>query len=185
MTLSRNRQPYRHRRNSHPHHDGRVAFSSDRVMSARDPPGQRAMRRLPPGQQPAHAAEALSDLPGTQCRWFYRVLGVIAPIVNKPECSDAACHAIRRATHSRSSGHRLSLHPRTPASRRATSGSSRLFCWRRLRALCVWFAVRTVLHRPLRRLQEGTQHLAEGELGYQIPVESADELGALASALTA
>ena len=39
-----------------------------------------------------------------------------------------------------------------------------------------------VLHTPLRRLQEGTQHLAEGELGYQIPVESADELGALAKA---
>jgi two-component system NtrC family sensor kinase len=31
-------------------------------------------------------------------------------------------------------------------------------------------------------LEEGTQHLAEGELGYQIPVESADELGMLANA---
>ena len=48
--------------------------------------------------------------------------------------------------------------------------------------LFVWIAIRTVLHVPLMRLQEGTQHLAEGELGYQIPVESADELGALARA---
>ena len=48
--------------------------------------------------------------------------------------------------------------------------------------LFVWIAIRTVLHTPLMRLQEGTRHLAEGELGYQIPVESADELGTLAAA---
>jgi two-component system NtrC family sensor kinase len=34
----------------------------------------------------------------------------------------------------------------------------------------------------LKRLREGTEHLAEGELGYQIPVQSADELGDLAKA---
>jgi two-component system NtrC family sensor kinase len=48
--------------------------------------------------------------------------------------------------------------------------------------LLVWIAIRTVLHTPLRRLRVGTEHLAEGELGYQIPVQSADELGDLANA---
>jgi two-component system NtrC family sensor kinase len=57
-----------------------------------------------------------------------------------------------------------------------------LLCGGACVALFVWVAIRTVLHTPLMRLQEGTKHLAEGELGYQIPVESADELGALAIA---
>jgi two-component system NtrC family sensor kinase len=46
----------------------------------------------------------------------------------------------------------------------------------------VWIAIRTVVHVPLKRLREGTEHLAEGELGYHIPVHSADELGSLARA---
>jgi two-component system NtrC family sensor kinase len=114
----------------------------------------------------------------------HRVLGVIAPIVNRPECSNAACHAhpdTQRILGILDTG--LSLQRED-----ASLAQSSLWVVVLLIAggvwigLFVWLAIRTVLHVPLMRLQEGTQHLAEGELGYQIPVESADELGALAQA---
>ncbi len=41
----------------------------------------------------------------------------------------------------------------------------------------VWYEV----HRPVTALKAGTERLAEGELGYQIPVTSHDELGELAN----
>jgi two-component system NtrC family sensor kinase len=114
----------------------------------------------------------------------YRVLGVITPILNKPECSNAACHAhppTQRILGVLDIG--LSL-------RREDASLAQSTLWIVVLLLCgsacigvfVWFAIRTVVHTPLIRLQEGTEHLAEGELGYQIPVESADELGALAGA---
>ncbi len=114
----------------------------------------------------------------------HRVLGVIAPIVNKPECSNAACHAhpaTQRILGVLDTG--LSL-------KREDASLAQSSLWVIVLllgggacvGLLVWIAIRTVLHTPLKRLQEGTQHLAEGELGYQIPVESADELGALATA---
>jgi two-component system NtrC family sensor kinase len=108
----------------------------------------------------------------------------MAPIVNKPECSDAACHA----------------HPTTQpilgildtglSLKREDASLAQSSLWVVILLLSgaaciglfVWIAIRTVLHTPLRRLRTGTEHLAEGELGYQIPVQSADELGDLANA---
>jgi two-component system, NtrC family, sensor kinase len=37
-----------------------------------------------------------------------------------------------------------------------------------------------LVHRPVQILKRGTEHLAKGDLGYQIAVESSDELGELA-----
>jgi len=114
----------------------------------------------------------------------HRVLGVIAPILNEPECANAACHAhpaSQRVLGILDTG--LSLEREDASLARTTflltllllSGTGCV-------ALIVWFAIRNVLHEPLCLLREGTEHLARGELGYQIPVESADELGALACA---
>ena len=104
----------------------------------------------------------------------HRVLGVIAPIVNKPECSNAACHAhpaTQRILGILDTG--LSL-------KREDASLAQSNLWvvvlllsggavRRPASYGSQFAL--VLHTPLKRLQEGTQHLAEGELGYQIPVD--------------
>jgi len=114
----------------------------------------------------------------------YRVLGVITPIVNKPECSNASCHA-HPATQ-----HILGILDTGLSLKQEDASLAQSSLWVVILLLCgggcvallVWFAIRTVLHTPLKRLREGTEHLAQGELGYQIHVESADELGALAIA---
>ncbi len=166
-------------------HDGRVAFSSDShedgMLIHRDGAGCVECHRgsdQPLAQKRFRIYEA--DGPAGK----HRVLGVIAPIVNKPECSNASCHAhpaSQRILGILDTG--LSLQRED-----ASLAQSSLLVIVLLLAggacvgLFVWIAIHTVLHVPLMRLQEGTQHLAEGELGYQIPVGSADELGALARA---
>jgi two-component system NtrC family sensor kinase len=165
-------------------HDGRVAFSSDSRQAGT------VIGRNSPECVECHHDSAQPAL-NKRFRIYeaqdqdgkHRVLGVIAPIVNKPECSNAACHAhpaTQRVLGMLDAG--LSL-KREDASLAQSSlwVVMLLLSGGACIALLVWIAIRTVLH-PLMRLQEGTKHLAEGELGYQIPVESADELGALALA---
>ncbi len=114
----------------------------------------------------------------------HRVLGVITPIVNTPECSNADCHA-HPATQQI-----LGILDTGLSLKQADASLAQSSLWVVMLLLCggacvalfVWIAIRTVLHAPLARLREGTEHLAQGELGYQIEVESADELGALAIA---
>jgi two-component system NtrC family sensor kinase len=166
-------------------HDGRVAFSSDSHEAGN------LIRRDSTQCIECHSG---TERPTLQKRFRiyeaedavgrHRVLGVIAPIANKPECSNAACHAhpaTQRILGILDTG--LSLQRED-----ASLAQSSLWVIALLLiggagvALVVWIAIRTVLHTPLTRLREGTKHLAEGELGYQIPVESADELGELANA---
>jgi len=114
----------------------------------------------------------------------HRVLGAITPILNKPECSNAPCHAHPPTQHI------LGILDTGLSLKREDTSLAQSSLWVVLLLLCgggctgilLWIAIRTVLHSPLKRLREGTEHLAEGELGYQIPVESADEIGALAKA---
>ncbi len=112
-----------------------------------------------------------------------RVLGIINPIENQPDCTNAACHA-----HPASQqilgvlDTNLSLAPTDAdlheSSRQMLaytivavvliSGITFLFVWR-------------VVARPVRALTTGTERLSRGELGYQIKTGSADELGQLAT----
>src|SRR5262249_42227380 len=111
-----------------------------------------------------------------------RVLGVITPIENEPACSNAACHAhpadtqILGVLDTNVSLAKVdqSLATETREMTAATAGAlaavvllSGLFIWR-------------VIRKPMRELQAGTQRVAGGELGYQIPVRSHDEAGELA-----
>jgi two-component system NtrC family sensor kinase len=165
-------------------HDGRVAFSSD-AREAGTVIGRNSTQCVECHQEsdkPLHKHFRIYEAHDQDGK--HRVLGVIAPIVNKPECSNAACHAhpaTQRILGILDTG--LSM-----KSEDASLAQSNMWVIVLLLSggacvgLFVWIAIRTVLHTPLKRLQEGTQHLAEGELGYQIPVESADELGSLATA---
>lgn len=165
--------------------DGQVAFSSDSREAGA------LIRKDSPQCLECHQE---SDKPQLHNRFRiyqavdkdgkHRVLGVITPIVNKLECSNAACHAhpaSQRILGILDTG--LSL-KREDAS--LAQSSLWIIVLLLSGAACVglfvWIAIRTVLHTPLRLLHEGTEHLAEGELGYQIPVQSADELGDLANA---
>jgi two-component system NtrC family sensor kinase len=113
----------------------------------------------------------------------YRVLGIINPIENGPGCTNGACHAhlpeqkilgvldtnlsLARADADLAESTRQML-AYTLLGVVAISLLTGAFVWR-------------VVHGPLRRLRHGTEALAGGELGYQIEVQSSDELGELAS----
>lgn len=111
-----------------------------------------------------------------------RVLAMILPIDNQPDCSNAACHAhpadkkvlgvidahlTLRQVDQRLAGQQRTLLHFTILSLLGISLVSVLFIW-------------AVVYRPIRELIAGTRRVATGDLGYQIPVESKDELGELA-----
>lgn len=111
-----------------------------------------------------------------------RVLAIITPIENKPECSNAACHEHPASqqilgvldTH-------LSL-ARTDQqlaqlSRRMIACDALAMIWI---AFLSWLFVLRVVERPLKQLHAGTQKLSAGDLGYQLGLHSNDEIGDLA-----
>ncbi|MBZ5516172.1 MAG: HAMP domain-containing protein [Acidobacteriia bacterium] len=113
-----------------------------------------------------------------------RVLGLISPIYNEPDCSNAACHAHTAA------GNQvlgvldadLSLGPvdRSLAARQrqlALFTGLSILAVSLVSVVLIWAMVR----KPVRALTEGTQHVAEGDLDYSIEVTSADEIGSLAA----
>lgn len=111
-----------------------------------------------------------------------RVLGVITPIENEPACSNAKCHAHPAGTQIlgvldtnislAKVDHSLAIETREMA---VATGAA-LIAVVLLSGLFIWKVVRN----PLRELETGTQRIAGGELGYQIPVRSHDEAGDLA-----
>jgi len=165
-------------------HAGRVAFSSDphepgTTLSKNSEQCVECHREPTPALQKQFRIYEVQSARGK-----HRVLGTIAPILNRPECSNAACHA--HDASQRVLGildTDLSLE-RADASLASSNfwSSTVMIIGGACVGLFVWIAIRIVLHEPLVRLREGTRHLAEGELGYQIPVETVDELGALGAA---
>jgi two-component system, NtrC family, sensor kinase len=112
-----------------------------------------------------------------------RVLGIINPIENEPACSNAACHAHPASQHI------LGVLDTDLSLAKADAGlaeATRLMLIYIVLALIVIsvltgvFVLRLV-HRPVRMLKHGTEELARGDLGYQITVDSTDELGDLAN----
>ncbi len=112
-----------------------------------------------------------------------RVLGIITPIENPPSCSNAECHA-----HPASQqvlgvlDTNLSL---AKADAQLAVSSTRMFVYTAGAMLIVtvlsWLFVWQVVGKPIRALEKGTQHLSQGELGYQIEARSDDEVGDLAN----
>jgi len=113
-----------------------------------------------------------------------RVLGLIRPIENEPDCSNAACHAHTgssqvlgvldtnlslAATDLAVARHQRQVLIFTAASMLIVS----LFS-----AWLIWLTV----YKPVHRLTEGTRHVAQGDLDYLLPETSQDEIGSLAVA---
>jgi two-component system, NtrC family, sensor kinase len=111
-----------------------------------------------------------------------RVLGIINPIENQPSCSNAACHA--HPAEQKILGvidTNLSL---AKADVQLAESSRKMMgytaCGLVLIAVLSWLVIWQVVGRPVKALHEGTEHLASGDLGYQIDVRSSDEIGELA-----
>ncbi|HUA16454.1 MAG TPA: ATP-binding protein [Verrucomicrobiae bacterium] len=111
-----------------------------------------------------------------------RVLGIITPIENQPSCSNAACHAhpaeqqILGVLDTNLSLARADVQL-AESSRRTIAYTA---CGLLLIALLSWFFIWRVVGVPVKALKRGTERLAGGDLGYQIDVKSADEIGELA-----
>jgi len=112
----------------------------------------------------------------------HRVLGIITPIENQPSCSNADCHA-----HPASQqvlgvlDTNLSL---AKADAQLAVSSTRMFLYTAGAMLIVavlsWLFVWREVGQPIKALKNGTEHLSQGNLGYQIEVSSSDEVGDLA-----
>src|ERR1017187_4158210 len=112
----------------------------------------------------------------------HRVLGIITPIENQPSCSNAECHA-------HPAGQQvlgvldtdLSL---AKADAQLKVSSARMFYYTAGAMLMVavlsWLFVWRGVAKPIQALEKGTERLSQGELGYQIEVQSHDEVGDLA-----
>ncbi len=111
-----------------------------------------------------------------------RVLGIINPIENEPACSNAACHAHPASQQI------LGVLDTNLSLAKADAGlaeSTRMMLIYTVLAVIIISIVTGVfvlrlVHRPVQILKRGTEELARGDLGYQIAVESTDELGELA-----
>jgi two-component system, NtrC family, sensor kinase len=112
-----------------------------------------------------------------------RVLGIITPIENQPSCSNAECHA-----HPASQqilgvlDTNLSL-AKADAQLAASNLLTLIYttCAMLLVALLSWLFVWRVVDKPINALRDGTKRLSQGKLGYQIEVQSQDEVGDLAN----
>src|SRR5579863_4816006 len=112
-----------------------------------------------------------------------RVLGVTTPIENQPACSNASCHAhppgqpVLGLLETN-----LSL---AQADAQLAASSERILSYMAAAVFTVawlsWLFVWRVVHKPIQALKKGTEHLSRGDLGYQINVQSRDEVGELAA----
>ncbi len=111
-----------------------------------------------------------------------RVMGIITPIDNQPSCSNASCHA-HPASQQVLGVLDINLSLATADAQIAVS-SSRTLAYTAgamlLVAVLSWLFVWRVVDKPINALKNGTEHLSQGELGYQIDVRSGDEVGDLA-----
>lgn len=111
-----------------------------------------------------------------------RVLAIVSPIENQPDCSNAECHAHPASqqilgvldTH-------LSL---AHTDQQLAEGSWRLLACDALAMAAItflsWIFIRRVVDHPLKELHAATAKLSAGALGHQIELHSRDEIGDLA-----
>ncbi|HYX31214.1 MAG TPA: ATP-binding protein [Pyrinomonadaceae bacterium] len=112
----------------------------------------------------------------------HRTLSVINPIDNEPVCSNSGCHAHSADTKVLGMINvRMSLDTvdaAISASRRQmlVSLAGAVLLLSALFGTLIW----TMVHRPVRKLIAGTNHVAAGELDFKISIRSRDEVGELA-----
>jgi two-component system NtrC family sensor kinase len=110
------------------------------------------------------------------------VLGVIQPVNNAPECSNAACHvhpASQQVLGVIDANLSLDTVDEQMALHQANLGyflAGAILLGSALAVAFIWI----VVYRPVKKLIAGTHRVADGDLAYRLPVGSDDELGDLA-----
>ncbi len=113
-----------------------------------------------------------------------RIFGVIEAIENEPRCSRSGCHApVTEQSVLGIMDVQMSLEPLD----QRLVGARRRSLWLTLAVMLVVSAgtigfVHRIVRRPVMRLVEGTQRIAQGDLDTRIEVKSQDEIGRLAEA---
>ena len=134
-------------------------------------------------EEPAKGVVPTKDLTRTFIsKEGYRILGLISPIENSPECFNAACHA-----HSSKDALlgildvKLSLED---GDRRIISTRNRMILSSAflilLTVLVKGYFVRRMIHNPIKRLDDATAEVANLNLDHKVAVNSRDEFGNLA-----
>jgi len=134
------------------------------------------------------AGEPIQSLPMKKKTRIYRaedgrrVMGMINPIRNAPECANAACHV-----HPQSQtilgvlDVQMSLNELDQARFRAKMFAGSIFIgFVFLTLILVAFVVYYLIYRPVHNLRVGTASLANGKLETRIKMQRRDELGMLA-----
>jgi two-component system, NtrC family, sensor kinase len=112
----------------------------------------------------------------------HRTLSVINPIDNEPVCSNSGCHAHPAGTKVLGM---INVRMSLDAVDAAINGSRRQMLISLMGAVVVLSALFATLiwlmiHKPIRQLIVGTNHVGAGELDYKIKIRSRDEVGELA-----
>jgi len=135
------------------------------------------------------SAKPLQSLPiGNRARIYtaatgHRLVGLINPIRNEPSCSSASCHAHPEdKTVLGVLDVRMSLEK---VDSNIAQARQKLIFYAAVMTLIVMCAsglfLFVMVHRPVSRLMEGTQQVSSGNLDYEIPLSSTDEIGELAA----
>ena len=112
----------------------------------------------------------------------HRTLSVINPIENEPGCANAGCHAhpvdtkVLGMINVRMSLDTVDAAITASRQQMLTSLIAAVVLLSLLFATLIWLMV----HKPIRQLIVGTNHVAAGELDYKIRISSRDEVGELA-----
>jgi two-component system NtrC family sensor kinase len=133
-------------------------------------------------------SEPLAKLPRPD-RWRrftdrqgHEVIGVMRPIENSQDCANAACHpspAKQRVLGVIDATLSLATVNQQRAQHQASLAYflvGAIVIGSLLSIAFIWIGV----YRPVKALIDGTHRVAEGDLGYRLPVRSDDELGELA-----
>jgi two-component system NtrC family sensor kinase len=111
-----------------------------------------------------------------------RVLGIITPIENQPACSNAACHA--HPVEQQILGVLDTDISLAKADVQLAESTRRMIVYTAVALMLIavlsWFSIWRVVAVPLKALEKGTHVLTAGDLGYQINLQSRDEIGDLA-----
>jgi two-component system NtrC family sensor kinase len=111
-----------------------------------------------------------------------RVLGLIRPIENEADCSNAACHAhtgssqVLGVLDTNVSLAAMDLAVAQHQRRAVIFTAASLLVVSLFTGWLIWLTV----HKPVRRLTEGTRAVAQGNLNYLLPETTQDEIGSLA-----
>ena len=111
----------------------------------------------------------------------HRIVGLINPIRNEPSCSAAACHAHPEdKTVLGVLDVRMSLEK---VDSNITQARQKLVLYGASMTLVVVLAsglfLFVMVHRPVKRLMEGTKQVSSGNLDYEIQLNTTDEIGEL------